>query len=186
MGEADTVALSTLTSVTVLSIGDVVRVGARVGPFSPAGGVDHIGHRSLLEDDAGVLGPGTACSNMLDLESRLTGKRRREKERTQVVSSGLDRVAVGSLNGRLVDHIVGLVGLGSATVGGDVSSRGTLEDSNVTLVKPGASALAEDEVTGRNALASRCQMIGMEFNLHSTLNKRLSVDLVSGLSEESV
>lgn len=45
-----------------------------------------------------------------------------EAQRTEIVCPSLDRVTVGCLDGRLVDHVVGLVGLRSATVGGDVSS----------------------------------------------------------------
>ena len=68
---------------------------------------------------------------------------------TKVVSSCRDRAALGGFNVRLVDHIVRLVGLGSATVGGDIAGRGAFQHSDVAAVKPGASALAEDEVAGQ-------------------------------------
>ena len=47
-----------------------------------------------------------------------------------------------------MDHVVRVVRLGGAAVGGDGGGAGALEDADVALVEPGAGVLSEDEVTG--------------------------------------
>lgn len=64
--EAGPRTLRALSGVSILGVRHILRVGLVVGPFGPSGGVDHIGHVCLLEDDAGILGPGAACDQWLD------------------------------------------------------------------------------------------------------------------------
>lgn len=75
---------------------------------------------------------------------------------TKVVGARGNIVAISSSDGGLVDHVVGVVGLGGAAVGGDGGGAGALENADVALVEPSAGVLSEDEVTG-------CTLVGFTF-----------------------
>ena len=47
-----------------------------------------------------------------------------------------------------MDHVVRVVRLGGAAVGGDGGGAGALENADVALVEPSAGVLSEDKVTG--------------------------------------
>lgn len=115
-------ATSTRTSVTILSVSDLVGVGCGARPNGPALRVNNVTQSGILEDNARVVPPRTA----------------------KVVATGLHGAA-GSRDARLVDDIVGWVGVGVATVGGNPACRGG-NNFDVDAVKPGSGFLAEDEV----------------------------------------
>lgn len=84
-----------------------------------------------------------------------------------------------------MDHVVRVVRLGGAAVGGDGGGAGALEDADVALVEPGAGVLSKDEVTG-DYVSCVHHFEGMMGDIHGTLDVGSGVNLVAGLSQKGV
>lgn len=95
LGEAGASALGSDSSVLVLSEEDVGGARVAVVPLLPACRVDDAGHGGLLEDDLGVLAPGTA----------------------EVVGAIGDGVSGGGGDVAAVEDVLGLVGRAGTAIG---------------------------------------------------------------------
>lgn len=123
LSEARPGTAGTITSVAVLSEGDLVTASVTAAPLRPALGVDDVRQSGVLEDNASVVPPGAA----------------------EVVGTSLYGVPGSSRDLGLVDDVVGRVGIRVATVGCDVAKGGS-EDTDVDTIEPGGGLLSEDKV----------------------------------------
>lgn len=122
--EAGSGTLRSLAAVVVLREGNILCVGLAGAPLFPAHAGDDIAHLGVLEGHTRILRPGAA----------------------EVNGALANIVAISSLDGGLVDHVVAVAVLAWAAAGGD----GTLfaDHGNGAGIEPGGGFLAEDEVDG--------------------------------------
>ena len=151
----------TIPSVTVFGKGDLIGSCITTAPLYPARRIDDVRKSSVLENHACIVPPGA----------------------TEVVSASLDSVARSSRDLGLIDDIVGGVRVGVATIGRNITLRGS-KNTNVDAVEPGGGLLSKYEVRSTCALLVYGQLNCVPVCI--TFNVRLSIDLVAGLGQNRV